>query len=110
VRAVVQLAFEEQPIGPPRELLFYRFPLVDGEGNDPAVLRLAIDAVAGLIRAGLPILVCCGGGMSRSPAIVAAAISAANGTDIHRSLTAVIDSHPSDVFTALWDDVLRAIA
>lgn len=110
VRAVVQLAIEELPIEPPRELVFYRFPLVDGEGNDPAILRLAIDGLAELIRAGLPTLVCCAGGMSRSPAIVAAAISVVNGIDIHRSLETVTDSHPSDVSTALWDDVLRAIA
>lgn len=110
VQAVVQLEIEELPIEPPRELLFYHFPLVDGEGNDPAILRLAIDGVAELIRAGLPTLVCCAGGMSRSPAIVAAAISAVNGIDIHQSLETVTDSHPSDVSTALWDDVQRAIA
>ncbi|HEY2148830.1 MAG TPA: dual specificity protein phosphatase [Pirellulales bacterium] len=110
VRAVVQLAIEELPIEPPREVLFYRFPLVDGEGNDPAILRLAIDGVAELIRAGLPTLVCCAGGMSRSPAIVAAAISVVNGTDIHKSLEIVTESHPSDVSTALWGDILRAVA
>jgi protein-tyrosine phosphatase len=110
VRAVVQLAVEELPIEPPRELLFYRFPLVDGDGNDPATLRLAIDGVAALIRARLPTLVCCGGGVSRSPAIVAAAISMVSGSGIHESLAAITDSHPSDVSTALWDEVLRAIA
>jgi protein-tyrosine phosphatase len=110
VRAVVQLAVEELPIEPPRELLFYRFPLVDGEGNDPAVLRLAIKGVAALIRSDVPTLVCCGGGMSRSPAIVAAAISAVKRIDIHQSLEAVTKSHPSDVSTALWDDVCRAVS
>jgi len=109
VRAVVQLAVEELPIDPPRDLLFFRFPLVDGEGNNPAILRLAIDGVARLIRADLPTLVCCAGGMSRSPAIAAAAISLADGTDIHQSLEAVTKSHPSDVSTALWDEILRAM-
>ena len=83
IRAIVQLAIEEPPIQPPREVILYRFPLVDGEGNDPALLRLAIESVAALIRAKLPALVCCGGGMSRSPAIVAAAVSCVEEIDVH---------------------------
>jgi protein-tyrosine phosphatase len=110
IRAVVQLAIEEPPIQPPRELILYRFPLVDGDGNDSALLRLAIDGVATLIAAELPTLVCCGGGMSRSPAIVAAAISHTEGTDVHESLSAVTASHPSDVSPGLWDEICRAMA
>jgi protein-tyrosine phosphatase len=110
IRAVVQLAIEEPPIQPPRELILFRFPLVDGDGNDLAVLRLAIDGVAALIRAKLPTLVCCcGGGMSRSPAIVAAAISCTEGTDVHESLKAVTAAHPSDVSPGLWDEICRAM-
>lgn len=108
IRAIVQLAIEERPIQPPREMILYRFPLVDGEGNDPALLRLAIEGVATLIRAKLPALVCCGGGMSRSPAIVAAAISRVVGMDVHESLKAVTASHPSDVSPGLWEEVCRA--
>ena len=109
IRAIVQLAIEEPPIQPPRELILYRFPLVDGEGNDPALVRLAIEGVAALIRARLPALVCCGGGMSRSPAIVAAAISSVEGMDGHESLKAVTASHPSDVSPGLWDEICRAM-
>ena len=76
IRAIVQLAVEEPPIQPPRELIYQRYPLLDGEGNDRAVLRLAIEAVAGLMEAVVPTLVCCGAGMSRSPGIAAAALSA----------------------------------
>ena len=75
IKAIVQLAMEEPPLQPPRELVYLRFPLLDGTGNDPNMLHLAISCVATLIRQGTPTLVCCGGGMSRSPAVVAAALS-----------------------------------
>jgi hypothetical protein len=68
IRAIVQLAMEEPPLLPPRDLIFCRFPLLDGTGNDPVLLRLAIHAVAILQRSRIATLVCCGGGMSRSPA------------------------------------------
>jgi protein-tyrosine phosphatase len=109
IRAIVQLAIEEPPIELPREMACLRIPLVDGDGNDDALLRLAIDAVAALVEAQIPTLVCCGGGMSRSPAIVAAAISRVEGADLHECLQAVTESHPSDVSAALWDEISRAL-
>jgi protein-tyrosine phosphatase len=75
IRAVVQLAAEEPAIQTPRELVYFRFPLMDGTGNDLELLDLAIRSVASLIRKGILTLVCCGAGMSRSPAIVAAALT-----------------------------------
>ena len=75
IRAVVQLAAEEPPIVTPRDLVFCRFPLEDGSGNDADLLSLAITSVAHLVSRGVPTLVCCGAGMSRSPAVVAAALS-----------------------------------
>src|SRR6266404_6073683 len=110
IRAIVHLAIEESPIQLPRDLAYLRFPLVDGEGNDAALLRLAIDAVAALIEAQIPTLVCCGGGMSRSPAIVAAAIAHVEHADLHECLQAVTASHASDVSAALWRDICKLFA
>jgi protein-tyrosine phosphatase len=107
IRAIVQLAIEELPLRLPHEISYLRIPLVDGDGNDPSLLRLAIGAVAALIEARIPTLVCCGGGMSRSPAIIAAAIARVENADLHDSLKAVTQSHPSDVSPALWDEVSR---
>jgi protein-tyrosine phosphatase len=107
IRAIVQLAIEELPLRLPHEIAYLRIPLVDGDGNDPSLLRLAISAVATLIDTRIPTLVCCGGGMSRSPAIIAAAIARVENTDLHDSLKAVTESHPSDVSPALWDEVSR---
>jgi hypothetical protein len=42
IRAIVQLAIEEPPIQSPRSMIFCRFPLLDGSGNDPGLLYIAI--------------------------------------------------------------------
>jgi protein-tyrosine phosphatase len=107
IKAIVQLAMEEPPLQPPRELVCLRFPLMDGSGNDPAILQLAIQCVTTLVQQGIPTLVCCGGGMSRSPAIVAAALAMVENTDMEQSVRRVIQSHPADVSPGLWDEIRR---
>src|SRR4051812_8898735 len=74
LRAVVDLASNEPIPALPRDLTYCRFPLFDGPGNDPALLRLAIRTVAELLRTQVPTIVCCSVGMSRSLALAAAAI------------------------------------
>ena len=58
--AVIDLAIEEAPGPMTRELLYCRFPLVDGPGNPPWMLRVAVELVAGLIRDDVATLVGCG--------------------------------------------------
>ena len=48
--AVVDLAIQEAPAPLTRELVYCRFPLVDGPGNPPWLLSAAIETVAGLLR------------------------------------------------------------
>lgn len=43
IRAIVQLAMTEPPLQPPRELIYCRFPVLDGAGNDLDTLGLAIN-------------------------------------------------------------------
>ncbi len=105
IKVVVQLALEEPPLQPPRELVYLRFPLFDGSGNDPVMLQLAINCMATLLKQGTPTLVCCGAGMSRSPAIVATALAMVEHADVEECLRRVIQSHPADVSPALWKDV-----
>ncbi|MBP3957484.1 hypothetical protein J8F10_19730 [Gemmata sp. G18] len=54
IEAVVDLALNEPVATVTRELVYCRFPLVDGAGNSPWVLRAAVEAVAGFVRAGFP--------------------------------------------------------
>src|SRR5258708_28617010 len=49
IAALVDLAINEPPGTITRELVYCRFPLVDGEGNAPSVLRAAVQATAGLL-------------------------------------------------------------
>src|SRR4051812_35595809 len=74
IRAVIQIAAEEPPLQPPRELIYLRFPLRDGADNPDDLVSLAVAALASLVRHRVPTLVCCGAGMSRSPAVAAAAL------------------------------------
>src|SRR5262245_41434707 len=79
VRACIDLALNEAPAVVPREMAYCRFPLLDGPGNPPWLLRAAIDCVANLLRARVHTLVFCGAGMSRSPAVAAIALARARG-------------------------------
>lgn len=105
IRAILQLAYEESPIHATRDLLLFRIPLVDGAGNDRAQLSLAVAILVRLIRLKIPTLVCCGGGMSRSPAITAAAIAVAEQKDLDDCLRRVAANYPADVSTTLWEQV-----
>ena len=108
IEAVVDLAMDEPPVQPTRELACLRFPLVDGEGNPRWRLVAAYAAVESLIRLEVPTLVACGGGMSRSVAITAVGLCLA--TDqrapdmVLRRITqdVAVDVHP-----ALWNDVMN---
>ena len=82
IRAIVQLAAEEPPVQAPKDLVLFRFPLLDAAGNDPDLLHLAITSVAASLKMKIPAWVCCGAGISRSPAIVAAALTLTNQTDL----------------------------
>src|SRR5690242_9420928 len=75
IEAVVDVAIEEKPIAFPRDILYARVPLNDGEGNRPEFLRMAVELVMQLIAGKCRTLVCCGAGMSRSPAVVAMAVA-----------------------------------
>lgn len=109
IRAVVQLAVEERPLELPREMIFYRFPLVDGCGNDADLLGLAIAAVASLVRRQIPALVCCGAGMSRSPSIAAAGIAISEIMPPEQALQIVNKHHRTDVLPGLWQEIVDVL-
>ena len=59
ITTVVDLALEEPPFLYPRDTLYCRVPLLDGEGNLPSTLRIAIQTITTLIRLKVPTLVAC---------------------------------------------------
>jgi hypothetical protein len=97
VAAVVELADSEPFAVLPRELVRCRFPLSDGGDNPPWLVRLAAETVAALLRAGVPVLVCCSAGMSRSVCVAAGGVALAEGRTLAESLSAVVGSGPADV-------------
>lgn len=105
IEALVHLAAEELPPPTPREVVACHFPLVDGPGTPPALLGLAVRTVASLVVLRMPTLISCGGGVSRSPAVAAAALALAHGTPVEECLRLVAACHPSDVSPGLWAEL-----
>src|SRR5262245_37055634 len=95
IEAVLELADNEPFAALPRELIRCRFPLSDGGSNPPWLLRLAAESVAALLRAGVPTLVCCGGGMSRSVCVAAAGVALAESRPLDEALRAVAGLGPA---------------
>ncbi len=107
ITAVVDLAYEESPIQFPRDIVYCRFPLVDGVGNKRALVCAAIETIAHFLVARIPTLVACGAGMSRSPAILAAAIVRVEGIPLVEALQRVIAGRPHDVSSSLLEDIIE---
>jgi protein-tyrosine phosphatase len=110
IKVLVQLAAEEPPLLPPRAITYLRFPLVDGAGNQGELLTIAISTITTLISLRIPTLICCGVGLSRSPAIAAGAISWTSGEAPEQSLIRIIQHRHADVSPGLWDAVRGVLA
>ncbi len=110
VEAVIELADCEPPAVLPRVLIRCRFPLSDGGDNPAWLLRLAVESLAALLRSGVPVLVCCSAGMSRSVAVAAAGVSLTEGRTLAESLAVVVGSGPADVSPGLVAQLHRAFA
>jgi hypothetical protein len=110
IAAVVELADSEPLATLPRELVRCRFPLSDGGSNPAWLVRLAVESVAALVRAGVPTLVCCGGGLSRSVVVAAGGLALAEGRAPGEALAAVAAAGPADVLPGLWAEVQAALA
>jgi protein-tyrosine phosphatase len=107
IAALIDLAANEPPLNPPRDLIYCRFPLIDGPGNESWLLRSAVDVVARLLRARVSTLIFCSAGMSRSVAVAAAALATVHDTSIESEMKRLAGIIKSDVSPGLWND-LRA--
>lgn len=109
IGVVIDLAIEEPPIHFPRDLVYCRFPLLDGGGNSRALLQSAIDTTANFVNAKQPTLVACSGGMSRSPIIVSAVLAKIDSLELHAEVERVTATGPCDFSPALWNDVQKLL-
>jgi hypothetical protein len=110
IQAIVQLAVEEPPLQPPRDLAYCRFPLVDGSGNSGELLAVSLRAVVGFLVAGVPTLLCCGAGMSRSPAMAAMSLAVFTHQTPQQCLELVVRQHPADLSPGFWNELIQAFA
>jgi hypothetical protein len=108
IAAVVELAASEPLATLPRELVRCRYPLTDGGGNPPWLMRLAVESVDALVRAGVPTQVCCG--MSRSIGVAAGGLARAEGQALAETLAAVVGPGPADMSPGLLAEVQAVLA
>jgi protein-tyrosine phosphatase len=109
IEAVVELADSEQIAALPRDLVRLRFPLSDGGDNPPWLLRLAAESVASLVRARVPVLVCCSAGLSRSVCVAACAIALAENHSLTEAMSVVVGLGPADVSPRLLCQFQQAL-
>ena len=107
VAAVINLAAEEPSPNLPRSMIYCHFPLTDGAPDDLSVLDMAIQTVVSLLKSQVPTFVYCGAGMSRSPAVVAAALSIVQGGSPDQTLKEIVAGQAHDVSPQLWESVLK---
>lgn len=105
VHAVVELAIEEPPSRAGREMIWIRIPITDGAGSAGQFVEMALRCVSSLVLAKIPVLVACSAGMSRSPSIIAGAISIAEDRDPDVVLQEVVRGASADVSNHLWHQV-----
>jgi hypothetical protein len=109
IQAVVDLALNEPPARVTRELVYCRFPILDGADNPPWLLRAAIDAVANLLRLGTPALIFCANGMSRTPIVAAGAIAQLRGCPLAQAVDLTAHTGPADLSPGLLADVQKLV-
>jgi len=110
VQAVVDVAIEEKPAVFPRDIAYCRIPLADGAGNRAEFLRMAVGLLGQLIASKCRTLICCGAGMSRSPALGAVAIARLRGETPEKVLLEIAEQGPHDVSPIFWSELCRAVA
>lgn len=108
VLAVINLAAEEPSPLLPRSVIYCHLPLLDGAQMVAGILDVAIETLVSLLRNGVPTLVYCGAGMSRSPAIAAAALFVVEGGSLDDKLRQIVAGHPHDVSPQFWGAVRTA--
>ena len=109
ISAVVDVAYEELPAQLPRQLIYCRFPINDGGGNDPALLRQTIQTLVDLWIAGTPVLVGCSAGLSRSPIFSAMALSVCLDQSPVEVINRIAAVKSLEISGVLWHDALQVL-
>jgi protein-tyrosine phosphatase len=107
IRFVVDLAAQEPPAVLSRDLVYCRFPLLDGGDNLDWLLQLAVETVADAVRNHVPSLIGCSAGLSRTPAIAAFALARGMSLTVDDALRRVAVAGPVAIAPGLWNQLRR---
>ena len=107
IEAVVDVAFEESPASLPRDFIYCRLPLLDGEGNSTASLRSAFEITRALIGQRKKTLVSCSAGLSRSPTLACYVLSDLEAKSPEDVLASIGSVKGLDIKPSLWTDFRR---
>ena len=105
IAAVLDLAINERPAQLAHEMIYCRFPIMDGDGSSDAMITVAIRCIMLLVETKQRTLIACSAGMSRSPAISAAAIALITKQSPEQCLLDIVTGAPHDVSSTLWSRV-----
>ncbi len=105
IAAVVDVAYEEVPSLLPRQMIYCRFPLNDGGGNELKLLLQTVQTLLDLLAAEIPTIVACSAGMSRSPTIVSFALAAHLSQLPEEVIERISKIRSLEVKPELWNDV-----
>ena len=106
IAAVVDLAENEPPAQLARDTIYCRFPIVDGDGKSNSILETAVRTVVKLVKNDYRTLIACSAGMSRSPAVAAAAVAILTQRSPEDCLIEITRDAPHDVSPLLWSRVM----
>jgi hypothetical protein len=109
IAAIVDLAIEELPDVLPREMIYCRFPMIDGQGNSPAIIEGAIKTAVTFVTGQISTLISCSDGMSRSLAITAAVVAVIEHIPPETALKQIAASGPHDVTPLFWQEVTEGL-
>jgi len=104
ISAVVDVAYEEPPSPTPRQLIYCRFPLNDGDGNDPEMILQALKTVTDLLKSNTRTLVACSAGMSRSPTIASFALAHYLSETPNHIISKIAELKSLEIKPKLWAD------
>ena len=108
IEAVIDLAYEEQPAQLPRKLIYCRFPLNDGGGNDDATLVQSIQTLVDFLSHGTRTLIACSAGLSRSPTIAAFGLAKHKNEPPSEILKQIGELKALEINGVFWNDAVRA--
>ncbi len=105
IQVVIGLAIEEPSVQVPRDIIYCRFPMLDGDGNSSVLMVAAVNLISAFVRAQTPTLVACSGGMSRSPLIASAVLAAVDDIGLAEAIRLVTTNGPCDFSPSLYNDL-----